>query len=78
MRKALIGALVVAGAAALSSEKGARAVAWPRRKLQLELMVTQYIDSCGGPIFRRDARTQARELILDGPYNPFSSAPEGA
>jgi hypothetical protein len=41
------------------------------RRVQLELMVTQYIASCGGPIRDKEARRQARELITEGPYNPM-------
>ncbi len=41
------------------------------RRLQLELMVTAYIRSLGGPVQSKEARRQARELILSGPYNPM-------
>jgi hypothetical protein len=40
-------------------------------RVKLELMVTYYIRTCYGPVFSREARRQARQLILDGPYNPL-------
>jgi hypothetical protein len=48
-----------------------RKLTWPIRKIRLERMVTWYIATCGGPARDKEARRQARELILDGPYNPM-------
>lgn len=41
------------------------------RRLQLEMMVSQYIRLCGGPVRDKEARRQAREFIMEGPYNPM-------
>jgi hypothetical protein len=40
------------------------------RRIQLEIMVSQYIASCDGPVLNKEARRQARKLIMNGPYNP--------
>ena len=43
------------------------------QRLQLEIMVSQYIASCEGPVLNREARQQARALIMNGPYNPMNT-----
>lgn len=46
-------------------------LSWPIRRIRLERMVSWYIATCGGPVYDREARRQARELIMDGPNNPM-------
>lgn len=41
------------------------------RRIQLEILVSQYISMCGGSTVDKEARRQARELIVAGPYNPM-------
>lgn len=41
------------------------------RRIQLEMLVTRYVAMCGGDVYDKEARRQARELIMDGPYNPM-------
>jgi hypothetical protein len=43
------------------------------KEYRLEHMVTIYILFCGGPADHDEARRQARELILAGPYSPYKS-----
>lgn len=48
-----------------------KTLTWPLRKYKLERMVSWYIMTCGGNMFSKEARRQAREVILDGPDNPM-------
>jgi hypothetical protein len=48
------------------------ALVWPYRKYRLERLVTWYLLLCGGNTRDKEARRQARETILDGPYNPWN------
>lgn len=48
-----------------------RTLSWPIRRIRLELMVSWYIATCGGPVRDKEARRQARELIMAGPDNPM-------
>lgn len=39
------------------------------RRIELEITVTDYVSACGGPVNDKEARRQARELILQGRNN---------
>ena len=48
-----------------------RALSWPWRKYKLEKMVTIYVWSTGRVSRDREARRQARAIIMDSPDSPM-------